>query len=255
MLLPGLPISILCRVWFQVSKRWGQPRITLAERSGPGDSTQTVMKKKGVFALAKELGFDVVNLQEMAADSWVHVNPKDSHWRNGFHFPRIYLEAESIVQTCCLKTHAYGGHFTLSLKNSVGMVARDGYPYMQELHSSPNQRLMIAEINAVYSPDLIVLDGVEAFVDGGPARGTRVDAHVILASNDRVAIDATGVAILRLLGTTPVVSEGTVFSQQQIARAAALGLGIKSPDQIELIAGDQESEAFAMKINQILLKI
>jgi uncharacterized protein (DUF362 family) len=236
-------------------KEMGAKRITLAERSGPGDSTQTVLQKRGVVALSEELGFEIINLQEMGANGWVHVNPQGSHWRNGFHFPRIYLEAESIVQTCCLKTHAYGGHFTLSLKNSVGMVPRDGYPYMQELHSSPNQRLLIAEINSVYSTDLVVLDGVEAFVDGGPMRGTRVDANVILAGKDRVAIDATGVAILRLFGTTPAVSQGPIFSLQQIARAAELGVGIKSPDQIELVSGDHESEEFANKITEVLLEV
>jgi len=233
----------------------GAKRITLAERSGPGDSTQTVLQKRGVVALSEELGFEIINLQEMGANGWVHVNPQGSHWRNGFHFPRIYLEAESIVQTCCLKTHAYGGHFTLSLKNSVGMVPRDGYPYMQELHSSPNQRLLIAEINSVYSTDLVVLDGVEAFVDGGPMRGTRMDANVILAGKDRVAIDAIGVAILRLFGTTPAVSQGPIFSLQQIARAAESGVGIKSPDQIELVSGDHESEEFANKITEVLLKV
>ena len=234
-------------------KEMGATRITLAERSGPGDSTQTVLQKRGVVALAEELGFEIVNLQEMGADGWVHVNPQGSHWRNGFHFPRIYLEAESIVQTCCLKTHAYGGHFTLSLKNSVGMVPRDGYQYMQELHSSPNQRLLIAEINTVYSTDLVVLDGVEAFVNGGPMRGTRMDANVILAGNDRVAIDAIGVAILRLFGTTPAVSQGPIFSLQQITRAAELGVGIRSPDQIELVSWDRESEEFANKITEVLL--
>jgi uncharacterized protein (DUF362 family) len=236
-------------------KEMGAKRITLAERSGPGDSTQTVLQKRGVVALSEELGFEIINLQEMGANGWVHVNPQGSHWRNGFHFPRIYLEAESIVQTCCLKTHAYGGHFTLSLKNSVGMVPRDGYPYMQELHSSPNQRLLIAEINSVYSTDLVVLDGVEAFVDGGPMRGTRMDANVILAGKDRVAIDAIGVAILRLFGTTPAVSQGPIFSLQQIARAAESGVGIKSPDQIELVSGDHESEEFANKITEVLLKV
>jgi len=234
-------------------KEMGATRITLAERSGPGDSTQTVLQKRGVVALSEELGFEIVNLQEMGADGWVHVNPQGSHWRNGFHFPRIYLEAESIVQTCCLKTHAYGGHFTLSLKNSVGMVPRDGYQYMQELHSSPNQRLLIAEINTVYSTDLVVLDGVEAFVNGGPMRGTRMDANVILAGNDRVAIDAIGVAILRLFGTTPAVSQGPIFSLQQITRAAELGVGIRSPDQIELVSWDRESEEFANKITEVLL--
>ncbi|MFC1966279.1 DUF362 domain-containing protein [Chloroflexota bacterium] len=70
-------------------------------------------------------------------------------------------------------------------------------PFTHKLHSSPYQRQIITEINIAYSPDLIVLDGVEAFVDGGPANGKRVQAGIMLAGNDRVAIDAVGVAILR----------------------------------------------------------
>ncbi len=233
----------------------GAARITLAERSGPGDTTRRVMEKKGVFDLAEYLGFDIVDLQELGPEGWVHLHPENSHWRDGFHFPRIYIEAESIVQTCCLKTHAYGGHFTLSLKNSVGMLPRDGYPYMSELHTSSYPRQMIAEINTAYSPQLIVLDGVDAFVDGGPARGTRVPAEVILAGSDRVAIDAVGVAILRLLGTTPEVSRGPIFEQEQIARAVELGLGIKSPAQIQLITDDAKSKDFTRRLEHILLKI
>ncbi len=250
---PGSTHNDTLRALMQTLQGMGATRITLAERSGPGDSTHQVMERKGIFDLAEELGFDIVNLQELGPEGWVHQHPKDSHWKDGFQFPRIYSEAESIVQTCCLKTHAYGGHFTLSLKNSVGMVP-GGSPYMRELHSTQYQRQMIAEINTAYSPDLIVLDGVEAFVDGGPARGTRVEAGVILAGSDRVAIDAVGVAILRSLGTTSEVSRGPVFEQDQIARAVELGLGIRSPDQIHLVTDDSESEAFAVKIKDILLK-
>ena len=58
----------------------------------------------------------------------------------------------------------------MSLKNSVGLVAKsvpgERYDYMSELHSSPYQRHMIAEINVAYQPALIVVDGVEAFVVG-----------------------------------------------------------------------------------------
>lgn len=230
----------------------GAGSITLAERSGPGDSTRTVMEKKGVFKLAGELGFDILNLQEMGIEGWIHFRPEDSHWQDGFQFPRVYTEAECIVQTCCLKTHGFGGHFTLSMKNSVGMVP-GGSPYMRELHTSQYQRQMIAEINTAYSPDLVVLDGVEAFTAGGPAQGTRTNANVILASSDRVAIDAVGVAILRKLGTTPEVSRGRVFEQDQIARAVELGLGVTSPEQIELVADDPNSRSYAEKIKAILL--
>jgi uncharacterized protein (DUF362 family) len=251
---PGSTHNDTLRTLIQVLQEMGAKRITLAERSGPGDSTRQVMEKKGIFNLAEELDFDIICLDELDPDGWVHLHPKDSHWENGFHFPRVYQEAEYIVQTCCLKTHAYGGHFTLSLKNSVGMVPRTGYTYMRELHSSPYQRQMIAEINTAYSPDLIVLDGVEAFVDGGPANGKRVQAGIMLAGNDRVAIDAVGVAILRLLGTTREVSRGTIFGQDQIARAVELDLGIKSPTQIQLVTDDPESESFADKVRDILLE-
>jgi uncharacterized protein (DUF362 family) len=237
-----------------VLQQLGVRQVTLAERSGPGDKTRAVMEKKGILRLAQELGFNIVNLEELGPEGWSKIEPKESHWSQGFHFARIYHEAESIVQTCCLKTHAYGGHFTLSLKNSVGLVPLAGYPYMGELHSSQYQRQMIAEINTAYSPDLVVMDGVEAFVDGGPDRGTRVEAGVMLAATDRVAIDAVGVAILRLLGTTHEVSRGAIFEQDQIARAAELGLGVSSAKEIQLVTGDAGSEAFAVKVRDILAR-
>jgi uncharacterized protein (DUF362 family) len=111
---------------------------------------------------------------------------------------------------------------------------------------------MIAEINAAYQPDLVVLDGVQAFVDGGPDTGTLVDSEVILAGTDRVAIDAVGVAILRHFGTTPTVNQGRVFDQEQLARAAELGLGVTGPEQIELVTPDAASAAYADEIRQIL---
>ena len=256
---PGSTHNDTLRSLVLTLKEMGAKGITLAERSGPGDTTHHIMETKGVLHMAKELGFDIVNLQEMDKDGWVLVRPKDSHWKDGFLFPKIYREAESIVQTCCLKTHQFGGHFTLSLKCSVGMVPPGlgpggDYPYMNELHSSPYQRQMIAEINTAYSPDVVVLDGVEAFVEGGPHIGKRVNANVMLAGTDRVAIDAVGVAILRLLGTTPEVSRGKIFEQDQIKRAAELGLGVKSADQIEIVTGDKESEEYAEKVREVLGK-
>ncbi len=256
---PGSTHNDTLRALVLTLKEMGATKITLAERSGPGDTTHHIMETKGVLHMAKELGFDIVDLQAMDKDGWVLVKPGDSHWKDGFLFPRIYREAESIVQTCCLKTHQFGGHFTLSLKCSVGMVPPGlgpggDYPYMNELHTSPHQRQMIAEINTAYSPDLVVLDGVEAFVDGGPHVGKRVNADVMLAGTDRVAIDAVGVAILRLLGTTPEVNRGKIFEQDQIKRAAELGLGVTSADQIELVTGDKESEEFAGKVREALAK-
>ena len=226
-------------------------RITLAERSGMGD-TRTVLEQRGVTELAAELGFEILVLNGLGEGGWVRLKPKYSHWRRGFLLAKVFHEANKVVQTCCLKTHRFGGHFTMSLKNSVGLVARfdpqDGYDYMAELHSSENQRLMIAEINQTYENDLIVMAAIEAFVRGGPESGDPATPNIILAGTDRVAMDAVGVAILRLFGTTPEVSEGRIFQQQQIARAAELGVGIQSFKDIQLISLDAESEKFTRKI-------
>ncbi len=44
--------------------------------------------------------------------------------------------------------------------------------YILELHTSDFHREMITEITTAYSTDLIVLNGVEAFIDDGPDRGS-----------------------------------------------------------------------------------
>jgi uncharacterized protein (DUF362 family) len=123
---------------------------------------------------------------------------------------------------------------------------------MNELHSSKHQRRMIAEINAAYNPALVVMDGVEAFISGGPDVGEKVAPEVILAGTDRVAIDAVGIALLRRFGCKTEAGKGKIFKQEQIARAVELGLGVDSPEKIEFLTGDAESAAYSEAIWEIL---
>lgn len=236
-------------------RKMGSGRLTIGDRSGMG-KTREVMEAKDVFQLAKDAKVETIVFDELAAGDWMPIKKADTHWTRGFALPRPVLNAGGIVQTCCLKTHRFGGHFTLSLKNSVGLAAKrvpdDTYNYMSELHGSRYQRSMIAEINAAYQPALIVLDGVDAFVNGGPDNGKQVNPQIILAGTDRVAIDAVGVALLRHYGTTPEVSRGRIFEQEQIARAVELKIGITSPEQIELVTGDSDSADYAKKIRALL---
>jgi uncharacterized protein (DUF362 family) len=229
-------------------KEMGAESITIAERAGPA-KTSEVFKKIGLFDLAEELDFKIVDLTDVNNDDYVLKNPEGNHWKDGFLFAKIYEEAEYIVETCCLKTHMYGGHFTISLKNAVGLVNKKN---MSELHSSKHQREMIAEINCVYKPDLIVMDGLNTFVDRGPMEGTRVEANVFVSGTDKIAIDAVGVAILRILGTTPEVTNGSIFKQDQIKRAVELGLGVTSPSDIEFLTDSEESKKLVTQIKEKL---
>jgi uncharacterized protein (DUF362 family) len=229
--------------------------ITLAERSGMGD-TREVLEQMGVFSLAKTLGFEVTVLDEAGKEGWIKFERSQTHWLRGFYLAKVFHDADKIIQTCCLKTHRFGGHFTLSMKNSVGMVAKrvpgGYYDYMWELHGSPFQRQMIAEINNHYNLDVVIMDGIKAFITGGPETGMVVEPGLLLASQDRVAIDAVGAAILKLFGAKSKVGEADVFEQDQIKRAAELGFGVKSSDQIKLTALNSETQEETERIEQIL---
>ena len=243
------------RALVQGIKAAGPTGINLAERSGMGD-TRRVLQEMGVSALANELGFNAIVLDDVGKDDWIKVNKEGTHWLRGFYLAKVFHDADKVVQTCCLKTHRFGGHFTLSLKNSVGLVAKrvpgGVYDYMWELHSSPNQRKMIAEINSHYDVDFVLMDGIKAFTTGGPDKGTLVEPNLLLASRDRVAIDAVGVAVLKMYGAKGKVGEAEVFEQDQLKRAAELGFGVKSASEIVLTPLDDASRVEAEKISRFL---
>jgi len=224
-----------------VEELWemGAKSISLGERSYP--RTRTVMEQKGILSIMDENGVKVIDFDDLDDKDWVKFKPKGTHWSDGFRIARPVLDTECLVSTCCLH---------------VGVVPtfRNGYNYMEELHSSPYQRKMIAEINEPFKPDLVVLDGIDAFVDGGPATGKRATGNVFLASQDRVAIDAVGVALLKLLGSNDNIMKRKIFDQEQIARAVELGLGASSPSEIELVAADDSSQAYMDRVAEIVSK-
>ncbi|MCK4984944.1 MAG: DUF362 domain-containing protein [Desulfobacterales bacterium] len=242
-------VALVEEVW-----EMGAKSVSLGERSYP--PTRSVMEQKGILPLIKKLDVKIFDFDDLDEKDWVKVKPEESHWHDGFRVARPILESECLISTCCLKTHQYGGVFTMSLKLHVGVVptSRHGYNYMSELHQSPHQRKLIAEINAPFKPDMVILDGIDAFVDGGPADGKRAKGNVFLASPDRVAIDAVGLAILQSLGSNDQIMNTKVFKQEQIARAAEIGIGATSPSEIDVLSANPESQKYRDRVVEILNK-
>ncbi len=232
-------------------RKLGAKSITIGERSGP-PATHSVLKEKGIYDICKRLNVGLINFETLAPNDWIRIKPQKSHWINGFDVARPILDSRCIVSTCCLKTHGYGGIFTISLKLSVGITHKRN---MTELHTSFfNMRKMIAEINQAYTPALIVLDAIEAFVDGGPMKGVKKTANLIIAGTDRIAIDAVGLSVLKKLGSNKDIMDKKIFEQEQISRAVELGLGVRRPEEIEIITDDAESKAFVKELKEVLAK-
>lgn len=224
--------------------------IKVGDRSGP-EPTAQVLEKKGILDMASDLNFEVVNFSALEEKDWTPVNRSGFHWDSGFFVPRIFQDSRYIVSTCCLKTHQFGGVFTMSLKNSVGITPKK---LMRELHGKrqTDMRRMIAEINTAYTPRFILMDGVDVFVDGGPMTGTKKKAGVMIAGTDRVAVDAVGLAVLKHLGSNDAIMNTPIFEQEQIVRAVELGLGVPSAERIEFVTADEKSRAMADRLKSFL---
>ena len=224
-------------------KNRGASEITLAERSY--QNFETVISAKGIDQMANELGFSIKYLGD---DEYEIFKQNTQHWANGFRLAKTISNAEYIVSTCCLKTH-HTGVITMSLKLSVGILPS---LHMQELHGSERINSMIAEINLAYRPELIVMDGITTFIDGGPSKGTEKRGDVMVAGSDRIAVDAVGTAILKDLESPRITGE--IFRHEQIRHAVDLELGIKQPDQIEFVTDDEISRNYAQRLKGILMQ-
>ena len=247
---PGSTHNDTLRQLVREMRSRGASRIAVGDSCGPGN-TRAVMEQKGIPALAGEVGFDIINFDELPANDYLRFQPPGCHWKDGFEVARPVVEAEYLVWTCCLKTHQFGGIHSMSLKLAVGVTRKNSR--FSDLHADQNTiRFKIAEINYAFAPQVILMDGVDIFVDGGPMTGKLVRAGVVVAGTDRIAVDAVGLAVLKYHGSNQAIMSRKIFEQEQLTRAMELGLGIKGPDQIEIITADAASRNYAAELEEIL---
>jgi uncharacterized protein (DUF362 family) len=136
-----------------------------------------------------------------------------------------------------MKHHFLAG-FTMSLKLTVGLT----HPVdMQFMHADYDQGkadepmyLKMIELSLPVGPDLIIMDGRKSFVTGGPDSGEMVEPNVILASGDRIAIDAEGLGILKSYPRDNLIT-APVWETPVIRRAIELGLGVKGPADYRVV--------------------
>ncbi|UCG44768.1 MAG: DUF362 domain-containing protein [Candidatus Bathyarchaeota archaeon] len=238
---PGSVHPVTLRTTLQLLLDNGVPReeIVVGDMSGPRWlPTRKVMKTNGALDVIEEFGVRPSFFDE---EKWVKVKPdKATTWPDGLRLAKTVYDASRIISLPCLKTHKFGGIFTLSLKNAVGVINPADRNY---LHRSEKMRFLIAEINLAYSCDFVILDGMKCFISGGPAKGDEASPGIIIAGSDRVAIDGVGATILKSLNATGL-ADTSVHSQEQLKRAAEVGLGHLSMKDIELktsnLAQDKE---------------
>ncbi len=208
--------------------------------------------------------------------AWRKVKPElATHWPNGYELAELLFAVDHVINVPVIKTH-FQAWFTMSMKAFVGM---SHHRTRREFHTSfqgandlfdqkssgrrrrrtPEARAQdvqetsplvnrVAELNLGLKPALNILDGTSSYVFGGPSHGDSVDPKMIVASRDRVAADATGVAVLKFFGTEDRLQSFSVWENPFIKHAIKVGIGIDGLDKLNLKhAGLEEDEIATIK--------
>lgn len=228
--------EVLLAVAQLVKEAGGTPFI--ADRTVFSKSTALTFHALGLDEAARQAGVSCQALDHAEVVSLSH--PLATHWSGGaVPVYRPVAEADHVINLCTPRTHRLG-HFTMALKNWVGVV--DGSARLG-MHFPSGFRERLAEISLVVRPSLVVMDGREGFVDGGPDSGDLARFDFLAAGADAVAIDAVGLAHLRLAGANDTIQQGSVWQLPMLKRAVELGLGVSGLSDLRLTGATAEHEA------------
>jgi len=133
----------------------------------------------------------------------------------GMYVPIICRDVDHIINLHRVSTHVMS-HYTLSLKNWVGIMRPDDRIWMHQIsylknhrgigedaiRSEPPYNEMFAELHAstLDRERLIVADATQVIASGGPDESDKAlyPAHLMVAANDLVSADVVGLSIIRM---------------------------------------------------------
>jgi uncharacterized protein (DUF362 family) len=155
-------------------------------------------------------------------EPWVRVNIGGKHLPSAV-VPKIVFEVDRIIHLANLKTHTLAD-FSFGMKLSVGYM----HPLeRKELHRE-SLREKVAELAIAVQPDLTVIDGRQAFICGGPAKGLIEKAGVVLWGENPLAVDVEAYRRLYALKNKFDCLEGFAedpFVMRQLQYARQIGVG------------------------------
>jgi uncharacterized protein (DUF362 family) len=142
----------------------------------------------GYGEIAKRRDVPVVNLSESPVEAVSTSNPSCEM----LEFPRIVLEADSIINLPVVKTHVLTG-ISCALKNHWGLLPRLRYQY----HPFVDQ--VVVEINRQIRHTIATIADATICLEGsGPKTGVPRVCNALFASRDRVALDAAVVDFMAM---------------------------------------------------------
>jgi uncharacterized protein (DUF362 family) len=167
----------------------GAGRIIIAEGAGTGEPLSNPTIRLIRFNTIE--GVEFLDLNTVPREECYYVSSPKRLTSEPIYMPKIYVDADVVISVPKLKTN-YAVGPSLGLKNGFGAppkpLVNNGSRWKLGLHSRgiPNS---IVEINLLRKPDFVVIDGIIAGEGNGPTANDPVDAQIVFAGADVMAVD------------------------------------------------------------------
>jgi len=199
-----------------------EARPVIAESSAVGVDTEKVIQASGYKEL-RGMGYEVVNLKKT---SHVDIPVPNGKVFKTLPFWELVQQADVIISVPKLKTHDQT-EMTCAIKNLKGLLTDSG----KKANHQEGLFEAVIDLMSAVKPQLAVVDAIICQEGVGPVFGRPVEMNLIVAGKDLVAVDST---CAQLIGYKPSETLLTV-------NAAARGLGVMDPDQIEVVGEPLDS--------------
>lgn len=217
----------------------GAARVIVGDMSGVSRlPTRKNLEATGIAAAARAAGAEVIDLDD---PEWIEVKLPPGGLLERVHVARPVYDADVLINLPVVKTHARAT-YSICLKNLIGVTHPRQRPY--RVNAAKWQEI-VAEVNRAIHPDLNIIDATTIMVAGGPHAGTPQSAGLVLASGDRIAGDAVGLALIKRAALWDEVGRVSVWAQRQIRHAQRYGLGAAGPDALALAPRRLDGDAAA----------
>lgn len=193
----------------------GVQRITVADGSGMGFNASRAFTVCGYRKMSKRYDFRLVDLEK---DYFVSKEVPVSGPFECLEIARSVVESDYVINVPVMKAHMET-LITCSLKNLKGIMPRS----QKSAFHSTNLHQAIAQLNRVFSPDLIVVDGLQGDLSFEIGRKPVVIETMLLGRNP-VEVDSI---VANILGYSP-------NDIRHITYSAAAGIGQPDLGTIEV---------------------
>jgi uncharacterized protein (DUF362 family) len=132
-----------------------------------------------------------LDLNSIPKEQCYYVSSPKKLTNEPIYMPKIYVDADVVISVPKLKTN-YAAGPSLGLKNGFGAppkpLMNDGTAWKWGLHNRGIEN-SIVEINLLRKPDFVVIDGILAGEGNGPTNNDPVNAQIVFAGTDVMAVD------------------------------------------------------------------